>query len=105
MTDSTTENDVKMTKIIVIGVCSFFMFVALGVAVSSMHEDVYHAENTTANVEYMKAQTQLDLDKNNAIIKLIEDGTNPIAARCAIIGFNGTDLCGMFVPRQGERLE
>ncbi len=105
MTNATTEYDVKITKFIVIGICAVLMFIVLGITVSSMHDDVYHAENVAANTEYLKAQTQLDIDRNNAIIKLIEDGTNPIAARCAIIGFQGTDLCGMFIPRPGETLD
>jgi len=105
MTDVTTENEVKMAKLVTIGICSVIICIILAITIVTMYGDVYQAENMAAETEQITARFQLSIEQNNAIIKLIDDGQNPIAARCAIIGFDGTDLCGMFMPRPTERLK
>jgi len=62
-----------------------------------MYKNSVEAEQTKAKAELTKAQNQITVDQNRAIQELIEMDVNPIAARCAIMGFEETDLCGAFL--------
>lgn len=62
-----------------------------------MYKNSVEADQTRADVEKIRAENQITIEQNLTIQKLIEMNVNPIAARCAIIGFESTDLCGAFL--------
>ena len=69
-----------------------------------MYSETFEAEQTRAKVGVIQAQTQIAREQNEAIIKLIEKGTNPIAARCAILGAEGDSICAIFIDDTKEEL-
>ena len=62
-----------------------------------IHNNSVKADKIRATAEKIKAENQITIDQNKAIQELIEMNINPIAARCAIVGFEDTDLCGAFL--------
>ena len=103
--DAIMVRAVRMVVWGVVGVVLIFFSATSGCV---MYKSQFTAANTAANTEYLRAQNEVEVAQNEAIIKLIEKGTNPIAARCAIIGKEGnSDLCAVFVTiddKQGDEL-
>ena len=100
------EHNVKCTKFTCIALAIAFTVFVSGIAAYNIHANVYESQNTAAETELVRARMELGSEQNEAIQALIGDGINPIAARCAIVGWvreSGTSLCAFFV-RDSNRL-
>ncbi len=81
------ESNVRIAKTVVIGiVCVLFVGIT-GVTSCSMYGDQMEAVNKKASTEYLKVEMDQQKAQNASIQTLVEKGTNPVAARCAIIGW------------------
>lgn len=102
---SSNEYDVKVVKFTCIAsVVAFSVFVG-SIAAYNIHANVYKSQNIAAETELVQARMKLGSEQNEAVQTLIGDGLNPIAARCAIVGWIGaseTSLCASFV-RDSDR--
>ena len=78
----------------IFGIVAMFFSTVSG---CTAYSNSVEAEQTRAEAEKIKAQNEITIEQNRAIQGLIEMNVNPIAARCAIMGFEGTDLCGAFL--------
>ncbi len=101
----TNEYDVKINKAVSIALAVAFIVFVGSIAAYNIHANVYKSQNTAAETELVQARMKLESEQNEAIQTLIGDGVNPIAARCAIVGWvreSSTSLCASFV-RDGNR--
>lgn len=64
----------------------------------SMHSNTFDGERLKGQAEIQRAKTEASVAESNtrleeikAIERLINSGTNPIAARCAVKGWTGSD--------------
>lgn len=93
------EHNVKCTKFACIALAAAFSVFVGAVAAYNIHANVVESQNVSAEVELVRAQAELETKQNESIQKLIDDGVNPIAARCAIVGWRFTGqatLCAFF---------
>jgi len=96
----TTEHDVKCTKFACIALAASFFILVSGISSCQITKEVYKSDVIDAKTELARTQMELETGQNKALKELIDDGMNPIAARCAIIGWMGpeqTTLCAFFV--------
>lgn len=103
---NTNEHNVKINKAVCIASAIAFTVFVGSIAAYNIHANVYESQNIAAKTELVRAQMKLGFEQNEAIQDLISDGVNPIAARCAIVGWlraSGTSLCASFV-RDSDRL-
>ena len=63
----------------------------------TMHGNAYQPEVEKEYTEQMKIESAAELQRIKAVQELIDQGVNPVAARCAIRGWNGSSA--------GERCE
>lgn len=93
------EHNVKCTKFTCIALAIAFTVFVSAIAAYNIHSTAYESETLAAEVELVRAQAELETKQNELIQNLIDDGVNPIAARCAIIGWSRTEqatLCAFF---------
>lgn len=105
MTDL-NEHNVKCTKFACIAIAVIFTVLVSSIAGYNIHSTAYESENLAVEIKLVQAQMKLGSEQNEAIQALISGGLNPIAARCAIVGWireSGTSLCASFV-RDSNRL-
>lgn len=103
---SNNEHDVKIVKFTAMACAVAFIVFVGSIAVYNIHANVYESQNTAAETELVQARMKLGSEQNEAIQALIGSGTNPIAARCAIVGWvraSGTSLCASFVRDNSQR--
>ncbi|KKM70274.1 hypothetical protein LCGC14_1442460 [marine sediment metagenome] len=96
----TNEHDVKISKAISVALAVAFIVFVGSIAVYNIHANVVESQNIAAEAELVRAKMELGSKQNGSIQDLIDSGTNPIAARCAIVGWRGTEqttLCAFFV--------
>lgn len=95
----TNEHDVKETRIIAIALAVAFIVFMCSLVAYNIHANVYESQNIAAETELVQAQMKLGSEQNEAIQALIVNGVNPIAARCAIVGWvrGSVTLCASFV--------
>ena len=83
------------TKFIVAFVCFTTIIMTLSIAISSIHGHQYEAANIRAEAAKIKAKNEYEKEREaakltrlkqeaNEIRMLVEQGSNPIAAKCAI---------------------
>ena len=99
---------VRIVKLIVWGFVGIILILFSASSGCVMYTSQFEAANKAASTEYLRARNEVEKAENEAIITLIEKGTNPIAARCAIKGKeHNSDLCAVFVNTnntQGDEL-
>lgn len=103
---SNNEHDVKIAKFTAIACAIAFTVFVGSIAAYSIHANVYESQNMAAETELVQARMKLGLEQNEAIQTLISDGVNPIAARCAIVGWirgGSATLCASFVRDNSQR--
>lgn len=91
------SENVRIGRIVawcIFGIIFVFFSTISGCATFSNYVE---ADQIRAEAEKIKAENQITIGQNKAIRELIEMDINPIAARCAIMGFESTDLCGAFL--------
>jgi len=101
----TNEHDVKVVKATAITCAVAFTVFVGSIAAYNIHFTAFESQNIAAETELVRAQTELGTKQNESIQDLIDNRMNPIAARCAIVGWRGTEqttLCAFFV-RDGDR--
>ena len=101
----TNENDVKISKITGIACVTAFAVFVISIAAYNIHANVYMNQNLAAEAELVRAQAEFKTKQSDAIQYLIDGSVNPIAARCAIIGWRGpeeTTLCAFFIKDDGN---
>ena len=86
---------VKFVMYIVSGILVTFFLV---VGSCSMHSNTFDAERRSADAKYelaraerTRASLEADLEEIKAIERLVKNGTDPIAARCAVKGWDSRD--------------
>ena len=100
------EHNVKCTKFACIVIAVVFTVLISSIAGYNIHSTAYESQNITVEIKLVQARMELGSEQNEAIRALISGGLNPIAARCAIVGWvreSGTSLCASFV-RDSNRL-
>lgn len=93
------EHYVKCTKFTCIALAVAFAVLVGGIVVYNIHANVYMSRNLAAKAELVRAQAEVETKRSDAIQYLIDGSINPIAARCAIIGWSGpeeTTICALF---------
>ena len=87
----TIENDdVKIAKYIAIGVAICFLGLVFSISGFQAYNASKEASIINAETEQHKIRSVITIEQNQSIKKLIDDGINPIAARCAVIGWETT---------------
>lgn len=100
----TNEHDVKIVKITAISCAVAFIVFVGAIASYNIHANVYQSQNIAAETELVQARMKLGSEQNEAIQALISDEVNPIAARCAIVGWRSSaTLCASFVRDNSQR--
>ena len=94
-----------MGKIVAWCIFGIFAVLSTSIAGCTMYSNSVEAEQIKANTEHQRIINEADIGVNEAILQLINKGINPIAARCAIKGFQSTDLCGTVINQQDINLE
>ncbi|KKK71783.1 hypothetical protein LCGC14_2910480 [marine sediment metagenome] len=86
---------VKFIAYVLSGVLLTFFLI---VGSCSMHSNTFDAERRHADAayelaraEHTRASNEVDLEKVKTIERLIKNGTDPIAARCAVKGWDSRD--------------
>lgn len=93
------EHNVKCTKFTCIALAVAFAVLVSGIVVYNTHANVYMSRNLAAKAELVRAHAEVETKRSDAIQYLIDGSVNPIAARCAIIGWSGpeeTTICALF---------
>ncbi len=100
MSVSMNEHDVKIGKAVAIAVVSIFFILASGMSSCQITKEVYKSDVIDAETALVNAQIELEIKQNEKIVELIDASVNPIAARCAIVGWKGpeeTTICALFI--------
>ena len=95
----TNENDVKISKITGIACVTAFAVFVISIAAYNIHSTAYESRNLAAEAQLVQAQAEFKTRQSDAIQYLIDGSVNPIAARCAIVGWRGpeeTTVCALF---------
>lgn len=92
--DATNLQLAKLLVWVVLGVTLIFFTSTAGCV---MYLNSVDAEQTRADTEQIKEESKIEKMKVDAISELINKGTNPIAARCAINGYTITVSQGLVV--------
>lgn len=98
MTD-TNEHDVKISKHVTLGLVTALFILISGLAGCQINKQSHESAVIDAETELVRARTELELKQNETILELIDASINPVAARCAIVGWSGpeqTSLCAFF---------
>ena len=93
------EHNVKCTKFTWIALAVAFAVLVSGIVVYNIHANVYMSRNLTAEAELVLARSEFKTKQSEKILELIDASVNPIAARCAIMGWRGTEettICALF---------
>lgn len=102
----TNEHDVKIGRIVALAIVLVVFILVSGISSCQITKEVYRSDVVDAKTKLTQTRMELETGQNEAILALINDGVNPIAARCAIVGWvreSGTSLCASFV-RDSNRL-
>ena len=81
------EIQMQMVRMVMWTIFGVFFILILSISGCTMYSNSVEAEQIRATTEQIKEQTKIRKEKNDAIIELVEKGVNPIAARCAIMGY------------------
>ena len=93
-------HDASFRRLVVYASVTAFSVLILSLTTCTIHMNTYNADEAKANIANTEAQAKIELEENqqkhaaemerlNAIQKMIEDeGVNPIAARCAVVGWD-----------------
>jgi len=95
----TNEHDARSNKAICITFAVIITSIVCGIAAYNIHSTAYESRNLAAQAELVRAQAELETKQSDAIQYLIDGSVNPIAARCAIVGWSGpeeTTICALF---------
>ncbi len=96
----------KTTSLISYLVFAFLTILILSMVTCTMHSNTYDGERLRENavveqgkvdlkkVELQIKQTQADIERERlqTVEKMVANGLNPIAAHCAVYGFNDSDI-------------
>lgn len=85
--DTTITRVVKILAWAVVFIVLIFFTTVTG---CTIYSNSVEAEQTLANAEFAKENKHILDQKNKAIIDLVNQGVNPMLARCTIIGWNGS---------------
>lgn len=112
---SKDETNLRIAKILVLGLIGIVLIFFTSTSGCVMYLNSVEAEQTRAETEQIREEAKTTKMKVDAISALIDKGTNPIAARCAINGYTITISNGQVVNpclrflntdnRQGEELK
>ncbi len=95
----TNEHDVRVARITNIACVTAFVVFVMSIATYNIHATVLESQNIAAETELVRAQAEFETKQSDAIQYLIDGSINPIAARCAIVGWSGpeeTTICALF---------
>lgn len=81
------EANSKIAKSVTIAVICVFAIFITGISSCTMFVGSMEVENINAKTEYLKVETDQQEKQNSSIQLLIVQGVSPVAARCAIIGW------------------
>ena len=83
------EYNLNKRVLYVVGFC--FCFLVTFVSSCTMHSNAYEPDLLKEQTERARANAESNISQSKAIKELINDGVNPIAARCAIEGWNNSN--------------
>jgi len=98
------DDDRKFAKHVLYIVGGFFLLLFSVFAGCSMHGHVYESAHTLADAKYATVQNAASLERVKAVERLIKNGIDPIAARCAVYGWNKTEKSEMLVCANSRKL-
>jgi hypothetical protein len=97
------EQEEKLIKLAIYAVSTVIIVFFLTIAGCTMHGNAYEADvereltgQVIAQAEISKLKLKQSQDETAAIKALVDSGIHPLAARCAIKGYNGStagNLC------------
>lgn len=97
---SNNEHDVKIGKSVALAIVSVVFILVSGMSSCQIAKEVYQTDVIDAKTKLVNAETELEIKQNEKILELIDASVNPIAARCAIVGWKGpeeTTICALFI--------
>ena len=81
------ESNVKIAKTVATALACVALVMITSVTGCYMHDNQMEAVNTAAQGAYLKIETEQDEKRGELLKNLISKGVNPVAARCAILGW------------------
>lgn len=77
----------RIVKIVMWGLIGIIFVVISSISSCVMYSNSVEEDQIKARTEQIKEEAKIKEAQSAAIIKLIENGTDPIVARCAIVGY------------------
>lgn len=100
-------SEVKITKYIVNAFAIVLSVLVLSIAGCEIKSMPYDEKESERKHALRVKEADRDMAANTAIENLIKGGTNPVAARCAVKGWNNSqenEMCRQFTPSVDEEL-
>lgn len=94
------EHDVKIGRIVALAIVSVIFIIVSGMSSCQITKEIYRSDVIDAETALVNAQSEFELKQSDAIRDLIDGSVNPIAARCAVVGWKGpeeTTICALFI--------
>ena len=85
------EDEVKMIQLVIYAVATVIIVFFLTVSGCTMHSHAYGPELAKEETAQIQAKALSDQQRIKALKELIDTGVNPVAARCAVYGYSGSD--------------
>lgn len=101
------ETNLRIARLLVWGALGVFLIFFTSVSGCVMYSNSVEAEQTRAKTERLGEKRKIRKDELDAISALIDKGTNPIAARCAIMGYysRASNPCLIYAIEKHKEIE
>lgn len=103
----TESSEVKITKYVVNALAIVVSVLILSISGCQIKNMPYGEKEDERKHALRIKEAERDMAANTAIENLIKGGTNPVAARCAVKGWNNStenEMCRQFTPSVDEEL-